>query len=154
MKQHFWIIFFKVKLEKVDDDEDDIEVDVDLSDEDDSKVQHIKENIEETIHKKEKTDVQRFTGERVLAKSVSKVANNLSKLDDETFHQISSLEIPKCELVLESYVISKLEKVINWDYFEGRQSKTPQRYLKVSQIFKYFLLESLIRLFFFVNNYR
>lgn len=138
----FNIIIFKIKLEKVDDDEDDIEVEVDLSDEDGSKVLHSKDNMEKTKNKEKQSDGLRslsqlkasdtFTEKLVQAKSASK---DLSKLDEETFQQISSLEVPKCERVLESHHITQLEKVINWDYFEGGQSKTPQRYLKVGRVF-------------------
>lgn len=64
----------------------------------------------------------------------SKDLTDLSKLDEETFRQITTSVIPKCEMILASNHITQLEKVVNWDYFEGRNSKTPQRYLKVSEI--------------------
>lgn len=42
-----------------------------------------------------------------------------------------SLEIPICELILSQDVVTDLEKCFNGEFFEGRSTKTPDRYLRV-----------------------
>lgn len=115
-------------------------MDIDSSDEDNNTKSQQKLNPEQIEH--EQLRNQMSASDMVTSKcqteKISRVISDakhidLSKLDEETFRQITSLEVPKCEMVLASNYVSHLEKIINWDYFEGK-IKTQQRYLKVKFI--------------------
>lgn len=56
---------------------------------------------------------------------------DLNQVDEDVKEQLNSLDVPKEEVILELNFISKLEKVIHYEFFEGRPTKTPSRYLKV-----------------------
>lgn len=60
---------------------------------------------------------------------------NLSEYDENVKSQLTSLEKPIEELILDPNSISELEKAVHSDFFEGRTAKTPSRYLKVSELF-------------------
>lgn len=59
--------------------------------------------------------------------------NDLDLLDisESTRKDLTTLEVPKFELILERNSIGDVEKAINNEFFEGRPTKTPTRYLKV-----------------------
>lgn len=59
---------------------------------------------------------------------------NLLNISENTKNELTTLDVPKSELILDKNVITELEKVINNEFFEGRQTKTPIRYLKVVKI--------------------
>lgn len=59
---------------------------------------------------------------------------DLSKLSIDIKQQLDSVEIPRQEIKLDLNKISDLEKVIHYEYFEDRPTKTPARYLKVRRL--------------------
>lgn len=56
---------------------------------------------------------------------------NISECDEATMAQLTGLEEPDKEVIMDPNNISELEKVVHGDFFEGRAAKTPSRYLKV-----------------------
>lgn len=125
-----------MKLQKIEDD--DIDVDIDLSDDSDENVKSPtlpknKQSSNETLCAQQ-TAHNVHSENTLVINAESKHTIDLSRLDENTFKQINSIELPDCEMVLEANHITELEKVINWDYFDGGSSKTPQRYLKVSHL--------------------
>lgn len=56
---------------------------------------------------------------------------DLSNLDKVLVDQLMDLNNPSCEVKL-SNEITDLEKFIHFEFFEGRPTKTPERYLKVN----------------------
>lgn len=56
---------------------------------------------------------------------------DVSTLDESTIKELMSLETPKSEVDVDENSITELEKVIHYEFFEGRPAKTPLRYMKV-----------------------
>lgn len=56
---------------------------------------------------------------------------DLSTLDESIIKELMSLETPNSEVVVDENSITELEKVIHYEFFEGRPAKTPLRYMKV-----------------------
>lgn len=60
-----------------------------------------------------------------------KTSKDLSELSEEVSKQLMSMEAPTSEFMLAQDTITDLERCINSEFFEGRPTKTPGRYLKV-----------------------
>lgn len=56
----------------------------------------------------------------------------LSSLDPEVIQQLMDMSFPSSEMKIEENAISEVEKFIHFEFFEGRPTKTPARYLKVT----------------------
>lgn len=127
-------MYLQVKLVKVEDDDLDVDVDVDLSDEDNSFEQNNVKSKEqrEQLNKDDISSSQEDCKSSLKKNVFSTTSVDFLKLDEETLKLINSTEMPKYEMILAPHCISHLEKVINWDYFEGGISKSPPRYLKVN----------------------
>lgn len=80
-------------------------------------------------------DEQKRVKYHFAEKSETKVPDeqffNITECDEATMAQLTSLEKPNEELIMDPANISQLEKVVHGDFFEGRAAKTPSRYLKV-----------------------
>lgn len=57
---------------------------------------------------------------------------DVATLNIELVKQLNSLDVPIKEVVLDENVVSDMEKYLHFEFFEGRPTKTPDRYLKVS----------------------
>lgn len=132
-KQQVQHLNLQVKLVKVEDGDVDVDIDVDLSDDDSGVSNKDLKNQQQELLDMYNMKSQLNCKENPENKISSKSCGNHLKLDEETSNLIKSTEVPMCEMILEPYNISQLEKVINWDYFEGGNVKTPQRYLKVKK---------------------
>lgn len=60
-----------------------------------------------------------------------KLTIDLSILDEPIVKALTNLNTPKFEVTVNPNFISEVEKVIHGEFFEGRPTKTPLRYLKV-----------------------
>lgn len=56
---------------------------------------------------------------------------NLNHLDPELLRILNSLDVPTEELVLTLHNVNELEKYFHSEFFEGRPTKTPERYMKI-----------------------
>lgn len=57
--------------------------------------------------------------------------NNLSNLDPDLLSLLNNPEGPKEDMILPMHKISELEKYFHPEFFEGRPTKTPERYAKI-----------------------
>lgn len=57
---------------------------------------------------------------------------DITSLNEELAKKLKSLDVPLKETVLDENVVSDMEKYLHFEFFEGRPTKTPDRYLKVS----------------------
>lgn len=60
-----------------------------------------------------------------------KVAPKIREYPAEIAGLVESLEIPTVEARLNLSEVTELEKYFHWEFFEGRPTKTPERYLKI-----------------------
>lgn len=124
-------MFYKVKIIKESTDgesESDIEIDIE-NDETDVTIKPPTQKPQQQIHNNNKPP-QSKTETNVPDEQTF----NLSECDEHVKNQLTNLEKPTEELILDANSISELEKVVHSDFFEGRAAKTPSRYLKVSEI--------------------
>lgn len=118
-----------------DEDSSDISIDVeDLDDLDKTKPpKHIVEpNTEE---EKPSLNLHTIPASNDASSPVKQEAVKESygiELIEDTAKELNSLEEPQSEIILDHNVVTELEKYVNSDFFEGRPSKTPERYLRVS----------------------
>lgn len=66
-----------------------------------------------------------------LEASKEKISINFSELSETLVRELTSLEEPQHEIIMEPNNITDLEKFIHGEFFEGKSTKTPSRYLKV-----------------------
>lgn len=131
-----------MKLSREENDsDDDIDIDVEVSDEE--KLSNTKAraqpNHDQATSLPEKIDTSRNETNisKIQESSVSEsliVPNDvidLSKLDEVTVNLLTTLDEPSVEYHLNENALSDVEKVINSDYFTGKPSKTPARYVMV-----------------------
>ncbi|XP_030761687.1 histone H2A deubiquitinase MYSM1-like [Sitophilus oryzae] len=115
-----------VKIEKVEDDSSDISIDIEDTEETDNagpnKISIIKPETNEVKENEEKISEHEKDTQNTI---------NINEMDEEIAKQLTSLEHPTSEVLLDENVPSELEKVANYEFFEGRTSKTPERYLKI-----------------------
>lgn len=60
---------------------------------------------------------------------------DMSTLPEDLAKELLSLEKPTNEITIVQNSISELEKLVHSEFFEGRPTKTPSRYLKVRTIY-------------------
>ncbi|KAJ8931895.1 hypothetical protein NQ314_015164 [Rhamnusium bicolor] len=128
-----------VKIKNVDNDSDlDIEIDVEDTDEEVEEktlnttkshqqvvqTQSTMDNRQEDI---KNTDMESGQDNTELD---TKQWLDFSTLNELTVKELMSLEKPDCEIILDESNVTELEKVIHSEFFEGRPTKTPSRYLK------------------------
>lgn len=129
-----------VKIEHADDDSSDISIDI--------------ENVEEIglTNKPNSPDNRGEFGNKIKSDktedctSDKKFTNNsstlstitdadkcmdLSQVNEDIVQQLTSLEEPTSEVTLDVQNVTELEKLVHSEFFEGRTSKTPERYLKI-----------------------
>ncbi|CAH0555880.1 unnamed protein product [Brassicogethes aeneus] len=129
-----------IKLKKVENESDE-DVDIDIEDNDDN--YELKPKLTKKVEIKEpmkpETTDQNIKKESIIEEcdkeSPNSLHNNqfvdLSVYNDKTVKQLMSLEEPTEEFLLNDNVIIELEKAVVSEFFEGRGSKTPERYLKI-----------------------
>lgn len=143
-----------MKIKKEEYLESDTEIDVDVDEQD--VVSSVKEKIlikedsakcailkEETVM--QQNDIKKIEIEEdVVTETVIGSNNNedeclkrqLESLEESVFKFLTTFETPTSEYLLEDNVITEAEKFIHSEFFKGRPTKTPSRYLKVE--FYYF----------------
>lgn len=144
----------QIKIKKETDTESDEDIEIDI-DEETSKIEikpvTIKEESQE-IKIKEELSPKEETKKVIQKDSENDVLNRrLKSVSDTVLQQLTNKEIPFKECVLENDVISDLEKCIHAEFFEGRPTKTPSRYLKVSSYFC--LWKNITNLFLQIRNH-
>ncbi|KAL1494723.1 hypothetical protein ABEB36_010274 [Hypothenemus hampei] len=108
-----------VTIKKVEDDSSDIDIEHDV----DSDCKNVKKK-----HNDNHVDVKETT---VTEDVASNLKCNMQKFNENVAKELNSLEEPSAELILDKNVITDLEKVVNFEFFEGRGAKTPERYMKI-----------------------
>lgn len=112
------------------ENESDIEVDIE-----DTDTLSILDTVKpETVSVKNEVNEQDFKLESEEEKDVLtriRKGPDLDSLPEDVKIQLQSTEIPLREVKLEASKITELEKVIHYEFFENRPTKTPSRYLKV-----------------------
>jgi protein MYSM1 len=119
---------FKVKISK-DDSDSDVEIDVEDSDE-----LNADKAIIEDVRESPKSEMKKIENENcdsAINSKQQKIYIDLSTLDELIAKELTSLEKPQAEVNISENYISELEKVVHSEFFEGRPTKTPLRYLKV-----------------------
>lgn len=59
------------------------------------------------------------------------ISRRFKHMDDTVLNILTSLDVPTDECLLDTDTITDLEKCVHSEFFEGRPTKTPSRYLKV-----------------------
>jgi hypothetical protein len=117
-----------VKISK-DDSDSDVEIDVEDSDE-----LNADKAIIEDVRESPKSEMKKIENENcdsAINSKQQKIYIDLSTLDELIAKELTSLEKPQAEVNISENYISELEKVVHSEFFEGRPTKTPLRYLKV-----------------------
>ncbi|XP_044271707.1 deubiquitinase MYSM1-like [Tribolium madens] len=116
-----------VKISK-DDSGSDVEIDIEDSDEvkPEIKVNNSLRN-ETVLHNTEIKENDNFES----FSKPPKITIDLSVLDESLVTELTTLETPQSEVTIKENFITELEKVIHSEFFEGRPTKTPLRYLKI-----------------------
>jgi hypothetical protein len=117
-----------VKISK-DDSDSDVEIDVEDSDElnaDKAIIEDVKESPKSEMKK-----IENENCDSAINSKQQKIYIDLSTLDEPIAKELTSLEKPQAEVNISENYISELEKVVHSEFFEGRPTKTPLRYLKV-----------------------
>jgi hypothetical protein len=117
-----------VKISK-DDSDSDVEIDVEDSDE-----LNADKAIIEDVRESPKSEMKKIENENcdsAMNSKQQKIYIDLSTLDEPIAKELTSLEKPQAEVNISENYISELEKVVHSEFFEGRPTKTPLRYLKV-----------------------
>jgi hypothetical protein len=117
-----------VKISK-DDSDSDVEIDVEDSDE-----LNADKAIIEDVRESPKSEMKKIENENcdsAINSKQQKIYIDLSTLDEPIAKELTSLEKPQAEVNISENYISELEKVVHSEFFEGRPTKTPLRYLKV-----------------------
>ncbi|XP_050304868.1 histone H2A deubiquitinase MYSM1-like isoform X2 [Anthonomus grandis grandis] len=114
-----------VKIEHAEDDSTDMSIDIediDYTSSDEPKATIKKPEVSEESHEVP-TNSSESTPEKELI--------NRSQVSEEVAKQLDSMEVPSEEVVVNELEISDLEKYVHSEFFEGRPTKTPERYLKI-----------------------
>jgi protein MYSM1 len=117
-----------VKISK-DDSDSDVEIDVEDSDE-----LNADKAIIEDVRESPKSEMKKIENENcdsAINSKQQKIYIDLSTLDEPIAKELTSLEKPQAEVNISENYISELEKVVHSEFFEGRPTKTPLRYLKI-----------------------
>lgn len=127
-------VSFKVTIQHADEDSSDISIDVeDLDDLDKAKPpKHI---VQPNIENEKPSSQQTIPASNDPSSPVKQEAvkeSSVIELIEDSAKELNSLEEPQSETILDHSVVTELEKYVNPDFFEGRPSKTPERYLRVS----------------------
>ncbi|VEN42502.1 unnamed protein product [Callosobruchus maculatus] len=122
-------------LKKADESESDVDVDVEISDDESpskSTVSIAKASRNNLTFDEapEKPDLPIDNINKTSDSQEQKPDIDLTKLDSSTTKQLTSLDEPQYELIIDEDSISQLEKVIHNDYFQGK-IKTPERYMYI-----------------------
>lgn len=73
-----------------------------------------------------------FDDENKSTMEYSKKMPDFTELSEDDINFLKSIDLPKTEYSVDQEKISDLEKFVHFEFFEGRPTKTPMRYLKVS----------------------
>ncbi|KAF5305231.1 hypothetical protein FQR65_LT07770 [Abscondita terminalis] len=118
-----------IKISKeTSDDELDLDVENDDSQKENVKVEIKAEQDNKCIEDKETVKSENSFEE---IEKVEECSKKSSDLPGEVTKQLMSMEIPTSEVILAKDMITDLEKYIHSEFFEGRPTKTPNRYLKI-----------------------
>ncbi|GJQ75910.1 hypothetical protein Trydic_g17970 [Trypoxylus dichotomus] len=131
-----------IKIKK-EDDVSDSEIEIDIVDSDSEIVEskNVDVDKDEIIKKEEGSEVDSKIKieENIASSNEHKNPNNveqkklldLTELCDDDVNFLKSMDFPKCEYQIDTEKITDLEKFIHYEFFEGRPTKTPLRYLKI-----------------------
>nr|XP_022900726.1 histone H2A deubiquitinase MYSM1-like [Onthophagus taurus] len=124
-----------IKIKKEGNESDsDIEIDVEDSEEDEKKeeIGQVKKKEKELsfpIERQEpKKDVE-FDANK--EENIKKRIPDLSTLNEDDVNTLMKMEFPSSEFLIDESTITNLERFIHFEFFEGRSTKTPSRYLKI-----------------------
>lgn len=139
-----------VKIIKENDTESDTDVDIDVEDGDDfiktkdnSTIPQIKTDKVEEKHEVDhppdtqkdlKTSNVKKNNLSNLNKSLPKRGPQFEELPESVIKDLLSMEEPTAEVSISREEISDVEKYLFYEFFEGRPTKTPERYLHVSKV--------------------
>lgn len=130
-----------VKIQKEECSESDAEIDVDelepikgtiLMKENSEKISAIlkEETVEQNYIKEVKIE-EVITLDTASNNEDECLKRQLESVDEHVFKFLTSCETPTSEYYLEDNIITEAEKFIHSEFFKGRPTKTPSRYLKV-----------------------
>lgn len=147
-----------VKIQKEECSESDAEIDVDVDVDELKPVKGtilIKDDSEKisAILKEETAVKQNYIKDVKIEEAITLVtasSNNedeclkrqLESVDEPVFKFLTSCETPTSEYYLEDNIITEAEKFIHSEFFKGRPTKTPSRYLKIRNSILDFWLEN------------
>ncbi|KAI4461922.1 swi/snf complex-related [Holotrichia oblita] len=135
-----------IKIKK-ENDVSDSDVEIDIVDSEDETAENqptTSNNSQKSNDIKEENSIDADTetkSEEVVSSSNEDSANpncaeqkrllDLTELCEDDVNFLKSMQFPKCEYKMDSEKITDLEKFIHYEFFEGRPTKTPIRYLKI-----------------------
>ncbi|RZC42586.1 histone H2A deubiquitinase MYSM1 [Asbolus verrucosus] len=123
------------EIVKISKDDSDSDVEIDVEDADEFKAEVNIENITEDKPKVVNNEIEKIENENGNLNTVNnkqqKIYIDLSILDESIVKELTNLEQPKSEVTIDENFISELEKIVHSEFFEGRPTKTPLRYLKI-----------------------
>lgn len=77
-------------------------------------------------------DIRKEDTEDLTSKTLINRGPDLNEVSTDVKAQLNNMDIPQEEVKLDLDKIDDLEKVIHYEFFEDRPTKTPARYLKVN----------------------
>ncbi|XP_063923826.1 histone H2A deubiquitinase MYSM1-like isoform X2 [Zophobas morio] len=120
-----------VKISK-DASDSDIEVDIEDSDEDKPALKFSISVFAESKNECHNVEVKNVEIQNCTSSNKSqKTFIDLSVLGEVMVKELTGSEVPRSEVHIDENFISELEKLVHGEFFEGRPTKTPLRYLKI-----------------------
>ncbi|GLV32847.1 uncharacterized protein CBL_00446 [Carabus blaptoides fortunei] len=142
----------KIKKENSESESDtEIDIDIDEDDRDIPKIQEEIPEIKEKVEEKKNSVNEEMIPQDTVIESTSTdngfvenprdvISRRFKNTDDALLNVLTSLDVPTDECLLDTNTITDLEKCVHSEFFEGRPTKTPSRYLKIrNHIIDYWL---------------
>ncbi|KAF5276270.1 hypothetical protein FQA39_LY06619 [Lamprigera yunnana] len=126
-----------VKISKESSDED---IDLDVENDDFQQENFVeaktKKNVTSLHENNVSSEVTESEIQRVSVRQEDKMEDSVQTFqsvdaDNEVRKQLMNMDVPKGEVLLSKDIITDLERSVHTEFFEGRPTKTPSRYLKI-----------------------
>lgn len=117
-----WV--FQLKINKFGESESDVEIDVENDEFQPSA------SVQQQVVEEPETPVEEEVEEKVEIKEEDYMEPTLEYSEAVT-EQLFDTKPPQAEVVLSDFNVTDLEKAVFPEFFDGRATKTPSRYLKV-----------------------
>lgn len=124
--------FSQVKVDKCDTDSD-VEIDVeDISVNDESLIKNNGENFTNFLigSTEDKLKLNAENSNDII-NSKRKTKKLYESLSDELMKQLKDLNTPKQEFHINQNELLEIEKYVNYEFFDGRITKTPEQYFRI-----------------------